>query len=174
MHNKSTLRIQSLLAPGLGCLLLFVASSALAGAPKLGAVIPDFNLTLLDGKSVRLSKLGKKVVLVNFWASWCAPCLTELPSIQALRSSYKERGFEVVAVNSDEDPKAAVPQVLSKTHLEVPIYVDPKGALSEGFGITAFPYTMILDSKRKVLFLESRDRDWNSTEMRSKIENWLK
>ncbi len=157
-------------------LLVSSARANLAGASplKVGAAVPDFTLTRLDGKTVKVSQLGKKVILVNFWASWCAPCLTELPSIQSLRIAYKDRGFEVVAVNSDEDPKTAIPQVLSKLRLEVPLYVDPKGTLSESFGITAFPYSMVLDSKRKVLFLESRERDWNSAEIRTKLESWLK
>jgi peroxiredoxin len=74
-----------------------------AAAPVKGRAAPDFRLTTLDGRTVRLSDLQGKMVLVNFWASWCVECRQEMPEIIKAYGQYHDRGFEVVAVDEQED-----------------------------------------------------------------------
>ncbi len=140
---------------------------------KVGAQVPDFPLTPLEGGARPYSSLGKRVVLVNFWASWCPPCLVELPSLVKLREAYASRGFEVVGVNVDDDPEKQIPRFREKMGLTFPLYRDADQRLSELFSVEALPLTVILDAERRVLHFETGDRDWNAPEVRDMLEGWL-
>jgi thiol-disulfide isomerase/thioredoxin len=140
---------------------------------EVGAVLPDFALTRADGANTTISKVGGKVTLVNFWASWCEACTVEMPSIVKLRDSYQAKGFEVVAVNVDENPAEVLPQMLPQLGIRFPVFIDPEGKLAGLFDVHAIPLTVIMDSSRKILYVESGDRDWNGTEVRSLMDRWL-
>jgi thiol-disulfide isomerase/thioredoxin len=141
----------------------------------VGATLPDFELVPLGGgQPVASSRLGARVILVNFWATWCEACMIEMPSIEKLRAAYRSRGFEVVAVNVDENPDAVVPRVIKQLGLSFPIYVDKDARLAELFDVHAIPLTVILDNRtRKILFIESGERDWNGADIRSRLDSWL-
>src|SRR5690349_3905859 len=78
--------------------------------PQVGRQVPDFELVTITGQKTRFSELQKKVVLVNFWATWCPPCMLEMKSVRDLREAYKDRGFEVVGIDLDDDPASAIPE----------------------------------------------------------------
>jgi thiol-disulfide isomerase/thioredoxin len=86
--------------------LLLGASLAFAQGSLLNKPAPDFARTALDGKPVALSSLRGRVVLLNFWATWCAPCQSELPRFAAWQRQYAAQGFSVVAVSMDDGPEA--------------------------------------------------------------------
>jgi thiol-disulfide isomerase/thioredoxin len=86
---------------------------------------PDFTLPTLSGETVRLSDLRGKVVLVNFWATWCVPCRTEMPTLEELYQYYKERGLEVVAVNLDALSTAGVEAFVKEVAVTFRIVLDP-------------------------------------------------
>src|SRR5688572_1298378 len=71
---------------------------------RQGNRLPDFTLTYLNGTTTPVSKISAKVMMINFWATWCEACMEEMPSIVKLRNTYQSRGFEVLGVNLDEDP----------------------------------------------------------------------
>ncbi len=147
------------------------------GEFKVGAVTPDFVLhkfgTKADESGIKLSELKGKVYLVNFWASWCTACMIEMPSIVQLQKSFGSKGLEIVAVNVDEKPEAVLPKTLKEMKIEFPVYVDRETKLSELFDVHAIPLTVILDSQRKVLMIHNGELDWNSAEIRGKMEQWL-
>jgi thiol-disulfide isomerase/thioredoxin len=96
-----------------------------------------------------LSAQQGKVVLVDFWASWCAPCLQALPRYEALRQQLGPRGFEVVAVDLDQEPRDGA-RVLQALHLSYPQVPDPQGALAERYGVEGMPASYLLDRRGRV------------------------
>ena len=150
---------------------------------KEGAIMPDVELIAFQPepvsgggkpKAVSISSLNKKVLLINFWASWCPSCVTEMPSIMKLRDLYRDRGFDVVAINVDENPQAVIPKILKRIHVDIPVYLDTAQKLSDLFDVSAIPFTIIIDQHRKILLTESGERDWQSQDVRNQMENWLK
>ncbi len=140
---------------------------------EVGSILQDFTLIRRDHTQVPFSSVAGKVTLVNFWASWCEACKVEIPSINALRSSMKEQGLEVISINVDETPEKLLPKLLPRLKIDYPVYVDEGGGLVELFDIRAIPFSMVLDRDRKVLFIENGERDWNSRESRERITQWL-
>jgi thiol-disulfide isomerase/thioredoxin len=141
---------------------------------QLGASLPDFDLHPFGSdKTVPASELKAKIVLVNFWATWCEACMVEMPSIIKLRNLYKDRGFEVVAVNVDENPEAVLPQTLKDLGINFPVYIDAGNKLSDLFDVHAIPMTVIMDKNRTILLIESGERDWAGNDVRTQIEQWL-
>jgi len=159
------------------------ALSRMAGNPGpadvavvVGATIPDFELQDLQGKKSKFSDLGAKgtkVIMINFWATWCEACVVEMPSIVELRRSFKDRGFEVLAVNVDENPTAVVPKAARELGIDFPVYIDPETKLAALFDVHAIPLTVIIDKTGKVLFVESGERNWNGSDIREQMERWL-
>ena len=139
-----------------------------------GANVPDFRLQpFARGEPVLASSLKAKVVLVNFWATWCEACMEEMPSIVKLREGFASQGLEVVAVNMDENPAAVLPKALKDFGIAFPVYVDTDAKLSETFDVRAIPFTVVMDRNRRVLFLEAGGRNWNSAEMQALVKQWL-
>lgn len=138
-----------------------------------GATLPDFTLNRLEGGKIKASELKSRVLLVNFWATWCEACMVEMPSIIKLRNKFKERGFEVAGVNLDENPAAVAPKAIKQLGINFPVFTDPDSDLADLFSVHAIPLTVILDKDRKVLFVEPGERDWMETDIQAKIEGWL-
>lgn len=114
-----------------------------APAPVVDAPAPDFTLTALSGGEVTLSDLKGKVVLVNFWATWCGPCEAEMPAIEARYKLYKESGLEVLAVNLDET-EAEIRPFVERLGLTFPILLDPGGVVNEQYRVRGYPTTFIV------------------------------
>jgi thiol-disulfide isomerase/thioredoxin len=135
--------------------------------------LTHLSLTRLDGKTVKISELNAKIFLLNFWATWCEACIEEMPSIVALRESYKDQGFEVLGINVDENPSVMVPRAIKQLKMDFPIFMDPDGKLAELFDVHAIPLTVIINKKGEVLTVLDGGRNWNSAEIRQKLERWL-
>ncbi len=147
-----------------------------AGAPQaleMGATLPDFTLNRFGGGSTTLSKLASKITFINFWATWCDACMEEMPSIVSLRNAYKDKGFEVVAVNVDDNPASVLPRITGKLKINFPVYVDPQGTLTDWFDVHAIPLSVIIDRNRKILLIENGGRNWDDNDMRSQLNEWL-
>lgn len=140
---------------------------------KEGATLPDFDLQTLDGKKLKYSEIGAKVVLLNFWATWCEACVVEMPSIVKLHQMYKDKGLTVVAVNLDEKPESVVPKAAKQLKIDFPVYVDAGGKLADLFDVHAIPLTIIMNKDRKVLYVEGGERDWTDSEMKTKMDQWI-
>lgn len=119
------------------------SSGASVGLPEVGTQAPDFTLTDLEGRPVRLSDLRGKAVLINFWATWCPPCMREMPEMQRL---YAARGdeFEILAVNFLEHRPQVIPWV-EEYGLEFPILMDVTGEVSSRYGVWSYPTSVFID-----------------------------
>ena len=108
---------------------------------------PDFTFPGLDGKKVSLSDYKGKVVLVNIWATWCKPCVDEMPSMEKLYHKFKGKNFEILAVSIDEPGLKAVAPFMKKYNLTFPALIDSEGAVKARYGITGVPESFIIDKQ---------------------------
>lgn len=104
---------------------------------------PDFQLTTLDGKTVALSDYCGKVVLINFWATWCPPCRTEMPDIQAAAQAHPD-GLVVLAINNAEDAET-VKRFAQQFNLTFPILLDSDGSVARKYGVQGLPTSFFID-----------------------------
>jgi thiol-disulfide isomerase/thioredoxin len=134
---------------------------------------PDFTLRALKGAIVRLSDLRGKVVLVNFWATWCVPCRTEMPAIEALYQRYKDRGLEVLAVNLDVLSTAGVETFVKEVSVTFPIVLDPSWAVAQLYRVGGLPTTYLIDRGGNVVVREIGERNWADEVSRVAVESLL-
>lgn len=125
-------------------------------------------------KPTNFSKYKGKVVLINFWASWCEACMAEMPSIQKLYSSLQSEGLEVLAINVDENPENVIPKIVDDLELNFPIFMDTSGELSKFFDVVAIPFTIVAGRDQKIIWAESGERDWSTDQMLAKMKELLK
>jgi peroxiredoxin len=109
----------------------------------------DFTLTDLHGNPWHLRELKGKVVLVNFWATWCPPCRKEMPDLQALYDKYKEQGFVVLSI-SDEEP-AKVQPFITERKITYPVLLDPGRKVNEEFQVEGIPKSFVYDREGKLV-----------------------
>ncbi|MCG8392232.1 MAG: TlpA family protein disulfide reductase [Pseudomonadales bacterium] len=133
--------MKKLLAMMICALGLVVSTQVLAGE---GEPAPDFTLKSLSGKNIKLSELRGTVVLLNFWASWCGPCRTEMPLLDDLYREYRDYGFTVLGVNLDENRDQA-DMLLDKVPVTFPVLFDPQNRTSETYNVDAMPTTVLID-----------------------------
>lgn len=113
--------------------------SVVAGEPA-----PDFQLEDTEGRQVSLSALRGKVVLVNFWATWCPPCIEEMPSMERLNEVMSGDDFVMLAINVEENGRSVVPAFLKRTPYTFPILYDDKGLVHKSYGVFKFPESFII------------------------------
>ncbi|MFN7916739.1 MAG: TlpA disulfide reductase family protein [Vicinamibacterales bacterium] len=157
-------------------LLLCTIALALAAAPASAKDVlkpaPDVTLRTLDGHDVHLASLKGKVVLVDFFASWCIPCRKSFPEIEALHHEFASKGLVVLAVNVDEEHRNAE-MFLEKYPHTMTIVLDPKGAAAEAFKVNAMPSTMILDRSGHIRYTHKGYTDKVIAKFRSQVEELL-
>ncbi|WP_024852063.1 TlpA disulfide reductase family protein [Hydrogenovibrio kuenenii] len=137
--------------------------------------VQNRSLVLQDraGKTVNLKDYRGKVVLLNFWASWCPPCVHEMPSMATLKNRLKGQDFEILAANLAED-KAAI-DAFVKTHpVNFPILLDPKGSAVKEWKVFAYPSSYLIDKKGQIRFALFGGYEWTSPAAMKAIENLLK
>ena len=154
---------------------LFVAASAQAGSdlkPWTGGATPALSLRDLAGHPVKLSDFKGRVVLVNFWATWCAPCIEEMPSMEKLRDKLGLAGFEVLAVNYQEG-EARINDFLRKRPLNLTILRDHDGSVRTGWGVRVFPTSYVIGPDQRIRYTVTGDVDWSSARVESQIRDLL-
>jgi peroxiredoxin len=126
-----------------------------------GKMAPGLELKDLDGKTVNLKDYRGKAVLVNFWATWCAPCKIELPWIVKLREQYAPQGFEVLGVAADDAPKAEIAKAAKQYGLPYPVLVDGNSVADQWGGLDSLPTSFFIGRDGKIedvtIGLYSRD-----------------
>jgi peroxiredoxin len=105
---------------------------------------PDFTLKALDGNNLRLAEQRGDIMLINFWASWCGPCIQEMPQLDKLAQKYQPLGVQVWGVNVENDSSAAK-AYLSKVQVAFPILFDVDNSASKAYQVEAMPTTVIVD-----------------------------
>src|ERR1700722_8558175 len=129
-----------------GCLLAAAVLSAADSRPA-----PAVQLHRADGTTVQPSDYLGKVVLIDFWASWCVPCKTSFPALDALYRRERDRGLEVLAINLDEERKAADAFLASRPHV-MPVLFDPKGESALAFMVRGMPSSVMIDRAGNIRF----------------------
>lgn len=109
----------------------------------------DFTLSDLQGKSWRLHDLHGKVVLVNFWATWCPPCRKEMPDLQALYDTYKGQGFVVLSISDEESAKVA--PFIAQQKISYPVLLDPGRHVNDAFIVEGIPKSFVYDREGKLV-----------------------
>lgn len=129
----------------LGWVLMAVLLLQCSRPVQVGQQAPDFVLEDLKGGSVSLGELRGKVVFLHFWATWCPPCLVELPGLQRFVEGLDRGQVALLAVCVDNERAARIGDFLKSWGAEIPVYLDPGGSLARRFGTIRFPETYILD-----------------------------
>ena len=161
---KRNLKTGLVLAFLCGLLFLFAHPDYRQGEPSIrGRVAPDFQLTL-DGKPSRLSYLRGQVVVLNFWATWCPPCVDEAPALNALQQKIAPLGATIVGVSVDDD-QSAYENFLTTYALNFPTYRDPSKQIPLDYGTTMYPETYVIDRKGRIDRKIIGPQDWTSPEM---------
>ncbi len=128
----------------------------------VGDLAPDFQLEDTKGNKVTLSDLRGKVVMVNFWATWCPPCLEEMPSMERLNEVIAGDDFVMLAVNTEKNGRSVVPAFLEKTPYTFPILYDDKGVVQKRYGVFKFPESFIIQKDGTVAEKIIGPLDWSS------------
>lgn len=124
----------------------------------VGAKFPDFDEKDLDGKPLSIARFKGKVVLVDFWATWCGPCIAELPNVQAAYAKHHAKGFEILGISLDSD-RAKLDKFLADKKMTWPQYFDGKGwqtKLAGTYGVNSIPATYLLDGEGKIIAKDLR------------------
>lgn len=145
---KKVIACMAVLAAVLG-LSVFDGWSMGSRVPAVGMPVEDFQLIDLEGKAHSLSQYRGKVVLVNFWATWCKPCTTEMPAMQATYDKLREKGFVVLAINELEDD-AKVREHIKQYGHTFPVLMDRDNKVANQFGVFGLPVSVFIDQDGRV------------------------
>jgi thiol-disulfide isomerase/thioredoxin len=127
-------------------------------------------LKTIDGKKLELSKAKDKIVILNFWASWCTPCLKEFPSLVNLRNKYGKDKLEIIGINSDDDEQMkSIKKIKKEYNLNFDIVADKNSEISSKFHITEIPYSIIFKNGR-VIDTAHGETDFTSSNITGLIE----
>jgi cytochrome c biogenesis protein CcmG, thiol:disulfide interchange protein DsbE len=155
-----------------GLLFLFAHPDYRQGEASIrGTPAKNFAFTL-DGKPAHLSDLRGKVVLLNFWATWCPPCVDEAPSLIQLQRQIASRGGMVLGVSVDDDAEA-YDQFLKAYQIDFPTYRDPSKQIALMYGTTMYPDTYVIDRQGRVDRKIVGPQEWTGSEMTTYIDSLL-
>lgn len=174
--------MRRLLFPVLACFLLALTACSKSDSSKPVAVAtehkpaPDISVvSISDGATLKLSELRGKVVLLNFWATWCPPCREEIPSMIKLNKAMAGKPFQMVAVSIDEGGKPAIESFFKTDGFsELPVYIDTDNKAANAYGITGVPETFIIDKNGIIVKKVIGPLGWDSPDVQSFLEDLLK
>ncbi len=144
-----------------------------AGLPRLGQPVADFSLPNLQGRAISLSSLKGKVVFLNVWATWCQPCIDEMPTIQRLHDQLQPRGLEVLTVSIDPLGLQIVNPFVKKYGLSFPVLLDMKSQIQKLYGTVGVPESFIIDKNGRLVEKVIGPRDWSHPKMLTMFQRLL-
>lgn len=165
--------------------LFFALNSLVASAEedpydKLGIIEPSlehqalpFTLKDLNGNEVSLSDYKGKAILINFWATWCGPCIQEMPAIEKLYNIFKDKGFVVLAVSIDQGGIDIVKSFVEKHHLTFPVLLDSSHKVWKEYNVTGIPASYLISPKGVVKGFAIGSREWDSDTAMELIRNLI-
>jgi len=162
---KSALRTVGIVAVVVAVAFGYVRMAGNKGyALKKGSEVPGLRLPALAGGEIDLQSQRGKVVVLNFWATWCPPCVAEMPSLERLHRALGPEGLAVVTVSTDED-EAELARFVSKLALTLPVLKDPGGRVAASkYHTTGYPETFVLDREGRLLEHVVGPAEWDSAE----------
>ena len=156
MISSVALRHRIRLLLSAAALLTCTAASAATLQPS--AMAPDFTLRSMDGPNLRLNEQRGRVVMVNFWATWCGPCRQEMPHLNKLHDKYRDAGFVLLGVNIDDNARAAT-DLAAKLGLRFPVLLDTDKSVSRLYDLGSMPATVLIDREGRVRHLHRGYRE---------------
>jgi cytochrome c biogenesis protein CcmG, thiol:disulfide interchange protein DsbE len=135
---------------------------------------PAITVNSLNGKPLNLSDLKGKVVLLNFWATWCPPCREEIPSMMKLNGAMAGKPFQMVAVSIDEGGQPAIESFFKTSGFSLPAYTDPDNRAAKAYGITGVPETFIIDKSGILVKKVIGPMAWDSPDVMSYLDGLTK
>jgi len=163
----------------IGAFALFAWTSRTRYGPlDVGSRAPGYAAATLSGDSLHIEDLRGNVVLLNVWATWCPPCVREMPALQRLYDRYRQQGLRVVAVNVDNamfgaDPAELVRSFLDRNRMTIDVVLDPGNRIESVFQVPALPMTFLLDRRGRIRQKMLGERDWDSDIMQAEIRALL-
>jgi thiol-disulfide isomerase/thioredoxin len=149
--------------------LVTVAAAETEIKPWTSGATPKLALPDLAGRRTDLNDMRGRVVVVNFWATWCVPCREELPSLQRLREKFAGKPVEVIAVNYGEFPERVRP-FLEKERLTLEVLLDTQKDAARDWGVGGLPMTFIVDSQGRARYRAFGELDWSTGEPLDLVE----
>jgi cytochrome c biogenesis protein CcmG, thiol:disulfide interchange protein DsbE len=140
---------------------------------EVGATMPEYSATLLDGSKFDLASKRGKVVLLNVWATWCGPCRFEIPELQRLHNEYSAKGLEVVGVSVDESGVEAVKEFVAEQKMTYPVALDPEAKIASLLQASVLPTTVLVGKDGRVLWKKAMVVTENDPELKKAIESAL-
>jgi len=177
INHKSVILV-IVLALGISIFILLKLNESeifFSGTLKLevGKAAPDFTFPGLDGRMISLSDHKGKVVLVNIWATWCSPCVDEMPSMEKLYQEFKDDNLEILAVSIDALGAKVVGPFMQKYNLTFPALLDPEGTIRQSYQVTGVPESFIIDQQGVLAKKIIGAADWSSPGVLSFFRNLL-
>ena len=161
------------LAAAAAVVLIMASPTYRQGEPSIaGSKAPDFSFEL-GGNPARLADLRGKVVVLNFWATWCPPCVEEMPSLNRLQRQIAPQGGVVLGVSVDEDA-AAYQKFLTDHQISFPTYRDPSKQISARYGTFMYPETYIINREGRIARKIIGPQNWDSPELVDYLQNLLR
>ncbi len=135
---------------------------------------PDLTFTDADGQARRLADFKGKVVLLNFWATWCVPCVEEMPSLEKLHAKLGSDQFTVIALSVDREGQSIVKPFVERLGLaKLPVYLDRSGASMRTFGVRGLPTTVLIDKEGREAGRLEGIADWNSDSAAALVRHYM-
>jgi thiol-disulfide isomerase/thioredoxin len=159
----------------LGWLLTCMMTAGTAGAAEMwqpwnGGPTPALQLKTLDGRTINLADFRGRTVIVNFWATWCAPCVAEMPALQRLRDRMGLQRLEVIAVNFQENA-ARIRPFVERRRLTYPVVRDHDGAARAAWGVTVFPTSFVVGPDQRIAWVAIGEVDWRDARVELRIRS---
>ena len=155
---------------------LLVCAATTVGATELkpwSAGQPDsFELVDLDGRQHRLADYRGKVVLINFWATWCEPCRDEIPAMEKLKEKFAGRPFVILGINADE-PEARIRKFLSLLPVSFPVLLDQGAKTAKSWRVRVLPASFVVDPEGNVRYSVIGELDWSAREVADRVARLL-
>ncbi len=142
--------------------------------PRQPLTAHDFTVPGLTTPSLRLSEFRGKVVLLNFWATWCSPCRAEMPAMERLYQRHKTDGFAVLGISVDRQGAAVVTPFATSFNLTFPIGLDPRMDVAGNYGVVGLPSTFLIGRTGSILAIAVGARAWDSAAAHAMVETLLK
>jgi peroxiredoxin len=137
--------------------------------PARAKAAEDFTVPLARGERFRLADQRGRVVLLNFWATWCPPCREEMPALDRLHRQHKDAGFVLLALSLDADPAVVAP-FLAERKLGFLVGLDPRSDVANAYGVRALPSSFVIDRDGRVAAIAIGPRAWDNDAAHSLIE----
>lgn len=169
LHRQRNPANQKLFAVSFGILAILMATNSKAASPGESAPICTVESVNNPSGTVNTNDFGGKIIYLDFWASWCAPCRVSLPLLNELRNEFEERDFEVVGINLDEN-NADAANFLKHYPVDFPIGFDPDGVCPKAYGVQGMPSSYLIDGKGIIREVHLGFKRGNIAKIRKAVE----